>query len=891
MNELHYGLKQPLRFYENVNHQNRFKEGGDENNFELLCPVTKLLPFQIKRSAAATPLASVKLTDPTGTLPQVELINYFVVNEVQTFSFTTVDYLVHFGRLPLSGYTIPEGKFYLEASDGLSTWHSEIITFKNFDPDTLNDCTYTKIEYWDTCNVSDILYKTVALGSFQYKNIIYLDIDIGKPSYEYEEEGTVDGEGTFVPDFLKVQKNYLLQGVFPEFFTDALSILPLHLSIEGKIEVFTFRGYTGEVETMNVTVNWQGTLGVWAIADINFSTCAVRKTNCCDSTEGEEPFDGCLRDYIEAIAEVTENDPDYMIGEYYNLVQLNNVSFLPDEKVIVKDSGTGLKTIWLQNSVSGVPDKVFIYIWNAGDSVGNLNRIANNNTPNPWYFWADADKLQQKPMLVNAAPDIPSGKFKVDGFTWGNSLVEVMVDAGAGYYVIATGTGLDFINLGLFFDLPVGATGVYVRSKSTNCYLGDSLPVTLMAGTPNFILGTGDPSDLPNFNHGACAIDLGAAVLEMNGGIFDNTGVLTGPGAGDTLNLTLSECDSMYSHPTPIVPGNIVFDYAADINLATAVPTLASDALTVTWWNTYIKPNVTGGTGVFSSGGIAGEFTFRLDKAGYADDTGNKGVDADNICVQGRCVISSQFTPPATSCFEKAIKGIAAGGLRGISSLQNGSGQTYNVILATKLREFSFVSIDEIFFDGTTIFSGTGAWGDPIGFAGATTNGLDTFTGTLANFVCSYASLVLPGGFLAWECRYKITVQDNETGLQYQLTSSTWWGSTSVPSSTARNAIFLIGASTYFPHVAPDDSNIQVYPLANQLVHGFSLFQNPEVTDGTITKTVAPYINANVLDAVFDTDINNPVIKKYTHSYELTNSNDSNTYTIYTETMARMLVV
>lgn len=890
MQELHYGLKQPLRFYEKLEHQNRFKKGGDENNFDLICPTTRILPFQIKRAAGVTPISSIKLTDPTGVLPQVELISYFIVNEIQSFALATVDYLVHFGRLDLSGYTVPEGKFYLEVTDGIDIWYSEVITFKTFDPDTLADCVYTKIEYWDICNVDEILYKTLALGSFQYKNVLYLDVDIGKPEYAYEEEGTIDGEGTFQPDFLRVRKNYLLQSVLPEFMTDAVSIIPLHLSLEGKVEVYTHRGYTGEVETMTVTPNWQGTLGTWSITDINFNTCSIRKTNCCDGNE-EELHTDCLREYEDPVAEVLEGSADYLAGEYFNLVQQANVAFVDDEKVIVEDSGTGLKTIYLQNPATGVPDKIQIKIWVAGESVGDLNKIANNNNPNPWHFWADLDKLKQKPFIVNLGPDIPSGKHKVDGFTFGDALCEVMVDAGAGYYVAASGTGYDFINPGILFDLPVGATGVYIRSKTTNCYLGDSLPVTLLPGTPNFILGVGDPSDLPNFDHGACAIDLGAAVLEMNGGIFDDTGTLSGPDTGDTLILTLSECDSGYSKPTPIVPGNIVFDYSVDIDLATAVPTLASDAPTVTWWDTYVKPNITGGTGIYSSGGIAGEFTFRLDKAGYGADTGNIDFDADNICVQGRCVIDGQFTPPATSCFEKAIKGIAAGGIRGVSSLQDGVAQTYNVVLATKLREFTLVSVDEIFFDGTTIFSGSGASTDPIGFAGSTANGMDTFTGTLGNWTCSYANLTLPGGFLAWECRYKITVQDTATGLQYQLTCSNWWGTTSVPSTSARNQIFLLGASQYFPHVAPDDGNIQVYPLANQLTHGFSLFMNPELTDGTTTQTVVPYTNATVLDAIWDLDINNPIIKKFKHSYQLDNSNDSNTYTIFTECMARMLVV
>jgi len=83
-----------------------------------------------------------------------------------------------------------------------------------------------KITYSSTKNVAGIDYEKSYLV-----NHLYLDADLGRPSYVYEEEGEENTKGEFRRSFAKVKKQYRITTYLMEHIIDALSVLQLHDNI------------------------------------------------------------------------------------------------------------------------------------------------------------------------------------------------------------------------------------------------------------------------------------------------------------------------------------------------------------------------------------------------------------------------------------------------------------------------------------------------------------------------------------------------------------------------------------------------------------------------------------------------------------------------------------
>lgn len=472
--ELHYGIKQPLRFYEKVEHQNRFRQGGDIKVFKLLMPRNYLLPFQLRRPAGVLPFQSI-IAVPTNGDPEIELINDIDNGDLKVYPFDTFDTLVHFGTEELDN-DLPTGEYYFEVTDGVNTWYSEVVTVKDFNATdlTTNECVVTKITYWDTCDIADIFYRTQQFGGAQYKNIIYLDIDVGKPEYEFTEEGEEDGEGKFSPDFKRLEKQYLLQGVFPEYLVDALALIPMHVGKTGVVEVLTDRGYTGEVDKLSVSPKWQGDRGLWALTDIIFSTEFVVKSNCCDANDAL--VSTCLRNYTEVVAEILEGSDDYNNFEYTDASDgTTKVPLANNDRVLIEFL-TGEKLIRQYNETAGTYDTIILISF-VGDALLDLNKFNGGALGGVYHFWGGSNAVGwiQEPTITFLGEDPVTGRYKVQGITWKGALLQVRINTvGFGSTVVANVVGQDYIDNGALFDIPPLAESVFVRAVGLTCNLGDS---------------------------------------------------------------------------------------------------------------------------------------------------------------------------------------------------------------------------------------------------------------------------------------------------------------------------------------------------------------------------------------------------------------------------------
>ena len=482
--ELHYGIKQPLRIFEVLEHKLSYQDGYNVGVFKLLSPLDKIPPFQIEREPGLTQISSLKLVDASGN--KTEIISTLAANQLSLFPFSNSDRLIHYGDAA-HGTSIIPGLYYLEISDGNKIWFSEDITFVDI-PENLGGCALTKITYWDTCDVADIFYRTLDQDGKQYKNIIYLDVDIGKPQYELTEEGEDDAEGNFEAEYLRLTKEYNLEGIYPEFFIDALQVIPLHLQT-GEVQVLTERGYLGLVESLNISApDWQGTKGIWAKTSLNFSTEFVNKTNCCGSLES--PLVDCIRDSLEFVAEVEQGTADYLNYEYTPATGgIFKIPFEDNDLVMIKFlSGERQILRFTANPPMYNPQ---LSTQGNGDGATDLNLQTNLpfDKPNSFY-WTSLNSYIKKPTIDGLSQDAQTLEYTIWGKSYKNCTVKVTAFTGGGTsQLVASGLGYDYINpaIGIKFQAPANTQALKIECVGLNCELGESDNFNILINDPTGI--------------------------------------------------------------------------------------------------------------------------------------------------------------------------------------------------------------------------------------------------------------------------------------------------------------------------------------------------------------------------------------------------------------------
>lgn len=154
-----------------------------------------------------------------------------------------------------------EGQYYLSITSGAFTWYSEVITLVN----NIDD--YLKIEWWDEEN---LVFDSGTIIYNGYKNTLYLDTNIGKPEYKFEEEGT-ERDGYFFAKKQLSEKVYKFVFLAPEFVCDAFRFVRLSDNI-----IIYKNGIEYVVDSLLAEVNWQDQ-GDLADVGVEFRTGTVVK--------------------------------------------------------------------------------------------------------------------------------------------------------------------------------------------------------------------------------------------------------------------------------------------------------------------------------------------------------------------------------------------------------------------------------------------------------------------------------------------------------------------------------------------------------------------------------------------------------------------------------------
>ena len=251
-----------LAWYHSLDEQNSAKWWVRGKIYPLYTQSGYLLPFQIiRKHRFPNTITLFEIYTSKGVLVGDYLAD--MLSAGLTFkNFTDYDVIVFPGRLPFTP-GMNNGQYYAKISDGNEIWYSEIFTVVNdMEP-------YLKIEWWDD---EDFITDggTVVYTSPTFHNILYLEADVAKPEYKFEEEGETR-DGYFFPAKQISEKKYKFTFLAPEYLLDVIRLIRMSDYV-----FIYYRGKKFAADTFLITPEWEDE-GDLAKVSAEFETATIAK--------------------------------------------------------------------------------------------------------------------------------------------------------------------------------------------------------------------------------------------------------------------------------------------------------------------------------------------------------------------------------------------------------------------------------------------------------------------------------------------------------------------------------------------------------------------------------------------------------------------------------------
>ena len=183
----------------------------------------------------------------------------FVFKQFQSVGCTVG---VYPGSLPAFA-SMQNGQYYLRIVINQIFYYSEVFT-------VVNDIQpYLKIEWWDLADfVMDA--GAIAYTSPAFRNTLYLNADIAKPDYPFEEEGETR-DGYFFPIKQISEKRYKFNFLASEYLLDVMRFIRL-----SDFAQISKNGQVYSLDTFLITPDWEDN-GDIAVVAAEFDTATVAK--------------------------------------------------------------------------------------------------------------------------------------------------------------------------------------------------------------------------------------------------------------------------------------------------------------------------------------------------------------------------------------------------------------------------------------------------------------------------------------------------------------------------------------------------------------------------------------------------------------------------------------
>lgn len=257
-----------LPMYGSIDEQNHRKPYAYNEVYPLYSLINTILPFQIDIQSAPTAPTEVFLVDfNDGT--ETDITTEMTATGLGAFSVGNFKLIVYPSVMPLSS-NFEQGRYYIKVrchfGDGDKDYFSEVFTWV-----TSVDA-FVKIEWYDINNLmlddGVAVYKT---PNYRIRHYLYLNAEIGKPDYTFEEEGE-SRDGYFFATKQLSEKVYRFTIVAPEYLCDLMRFIRL----SDFVYVYDQYGREYKADTFLMTPKWL-TQGDLAQVDCEFETNTVAK--------------------------------------------------------------------------------------------------------------------------------------------------------------------------------------------------------------------------------------------------------------------------------------------------------------------------------------------------------------------------------------------------------------------------------------------------------------------------------------------------------------------------------------------------------------------------------------------------------------------------------------
>lgn len=279
---------------------------------------------------------------------------------------------------------------------------------------------YICLEYRNSCNFADILYQNA------FKQRLFIDATLCRPTYEIEEEGYKDGEGNFISTFQRQWKIFNIEMLCTEQQTDAIFTIPLH----DTIYVYLQNGEYDQVYDLEVKKE-DLTAGISKVI-LNFRTRYLLKTNCCSSTASTSKTYLVNHKSIEGIARY---DSYYYVNPFPNGIGLKARCI-----IYWRDGYHRIMYINPQSGREGQPKWL--------EEKSNYGDVVINSKNGLYYFYNGKNYLQCPSILTGTmySPTIAI----ITGFAYPETFVEIQYkkSTDVAWTIFATISNNEFNNNG-----------------------------------------------------------------------------------------------------------------------------------------------------------------------------------------------------------------------------------------------------------------------------------------------------------------------------------------------------------------------------------------------------------------------------------------------------------
>ena len=258
----------PLPFYDKIDEQNHYKSYAYGEIYPLYTPVGSIPPFQLVIPHTTATVSNVTLynvatatgTNITSAINAAGLIK-------KNFAANGYD-VVLYPSINVTNFSTAEGRYYIivQLSNG-DRYYSDIFTM-------VGDMSgYLNLMWWDLNDLemdnARIVYKDGSVAC--YRNQLWLQTQLGKPEYDFTEEGETR-DGYFFAEKMVSEKKYKCTILAPEYLCDVMRFIRM----SDRVYVTDQNGIQYRCDTFLITPKWEQQ-GDLASVEIEFTCDTVAK--------------------------------------------------------------------------------------------------------------------------------------------------------------------------------------------------------------------------------------------------------------------------------------------------------------------------------------------------------------------------------------------------------------------------------------------------------------------------------------------------------------------------------------------------------------------------------------------------------------------------------------